>query len=81
MWDLVSQVVTPTLGGGCIFTEDSIGFFRSGTIKDFVGERGVSEISEGYRKEDPSCDYFMGLSEMFGVRVVIRILSGIWRMP
>ena len=53
IWPLVSQVGTPTFGGGCLLHEDSFGSFRSGTGRNFVGERDVSEIFEGYWKEDP----------------------------
>ena len=35
---LVSQVGTTNLGGGFIFSEGSIGSFRSGPSEDFSGE-------------------------------------------
>ena len=41
MWDLVSKVVTTTLGGGCLFPGESIGSFRSCARRDFVSERYV----------------------------------------
>ena len=41
---LISMVSTPNLGGGCIFPEESIGYFRSGARGSFVGESGVLEI-------------------------------------
>ena len=44
MLDLVSQVGTPTLGGGCLFLEGYIGYFGLGPIRDFVGKGDVSEI-------------------------------------
>ena len=65
MWDLVSQVVTPTLKGICIFPKYYIGYFRSGTRRGFVSDRYVPEISEGYFKEKPSCDSFVDLSDSF----------------
>ena len=55
-----------TFGGGCILTKESIGYFRSGIRRDFVGERDLSEISEDYCKDDPSCDSFGGLSDSLG---------------
>ena len=55
-----------TFGGGCILTKESIGYFRSGIRRDFVGERDLSEISEEYCTDDPSCDSFGGLSDSLG---------------
>ena len=74
----MSQVVTTTLGGGYCFPEDSIGCFRSGTRRDFVGEIDISERLQGYWKEEPLCYYFMIFSEILGARDMLRILSGIW---
>ena len=52
MWYLVSQVGTPTLGGGCLFPEGSIGSFGLWLCGNFVGESVLSgRLEESWRGE------------------------------
>ena len=49
MWVLlVSLVGTHNFGGCCLFPDESIGYFRSGTRGVLINERNFSERSEGY---------------------------------
>ena len=63
---MVSLVSTPILGGGCLFPEKAIGYFRSGVRRGMINERDVFERSEGYWDEEELCVYFVGLSGEFG---------------
>ena len=54
----MSQVVDPTLGVGCLFSEGSIDL---GTCGDFVGESAESVRLEESWREEMSYDLFWSL--------------------